>query len=361
MMTFGSDQQELRRYVRQWLDERAPFDEVRRASETAEGFDRAQWKELGELGWLAMAIPERAGGGGYGFMELAVLGEEMGRSLFPSPFLPTVVMGAHLLTELGDHGDLLASVAAGDRLVAVVLPEPGSPAVSAIRSSGEWALTGSARPVLAGHTADTLLVAATTDSGLHLFELAGDAEGVNRRRLDVMDLTRPLAELSFDQAPARPIEGNGAQISAALDSMQARAVAFLAMEQVGGAQACLGMSVEYAKHRYQFGRAIGSFQAVKHMCAEMLIIVESAKSAAYHLASVIDGDSVEAGLASAFAKSYCSEAYFRCAADTIQIHGGIGFTWEHNAHLYLKRAKSSSLLFGGAADHRHRLADLLGV
>ncbi len=369
-VSFTDEQDELRRYVRQWLDERAPLDEVRRIMESEPGFDADQWKELGDLGWLGMAISTDHGGGGYGFGELAVMGEEMGRTLYPSPFLPTVVMAAPLIASLGtdeQQARLLSSIVDGSMTVAVAMTdgEPdaseASPTRAAEDGDGQWSLTGVKSYVINGATADRLLVTADSEGRSGVFVVEPEASGVAVSALDVMDLTRPLATVAFDAAPATRLGEGSDDANAALDEVRNRAVAFLAMEQVGGAQACLDMSVAYAKSRYQFGRPIGSFQAIKHMCADMLVAVESAKSAAYHLVAAIDHDPEEVAVAAPLAKSFCSEAYFRCAADTIQIHGGIGFTWEHDAHLYLKRAKSSELLFGGPVQHRRRLATALGI
>lgn len=358
-VSFTDEQEELRRYVRQWLDERAPFDEVRRIMETGDGFDAAQWKEMGELGWLGMAIDEAYGGAGYGFGELAVMSEEMGRSLYPSPYLATVVMSASLVDYLGSEdqkSDLLGAIAAGDRRLALA---PGT--FTTDRSGDDWLVSGSARFVLDGHTADSLLIVAAGGGSEMVLLVDGEAEGVARQRLDVMDLTRPQAEVKLSGAPGIRLGNDASDVEAALDLMWERAVGALAMEQVGGARACLEMSVEYAKDRHQFGRPIGTFQAIKHMCADMLVAVESARSAAYHLATAIAEDPDEVAVAAPVAKSYCSAAYFQAASDTIQIHGGIGFTWEHNAHLHLKRAKSSQLLFGGGSFHRRRLAGRLGI
>ncbi len=363
--SFTEDQEELRRYVRRWLDERASIDEVRLIMETDEGYDPELWKEMGELGWLGMAIPEQYGGAGYGFGELAILCEEMGRGLFPSPFLSAVVMAAYLVEALGSDDQksaLLPGIAAGDVRPTVVSGTSGSTGIRAGGRNGEWELSGSARFVLDGHTADPLLVIASGEQGPAVFVVDGDAGGVARRRLDVMDLTRPQARIDLDSARGVPLgSGDGAEVEKAVEGMKWRAVAALAMEQAGGTQACLDMSVAYAKERHQFGRPIGSFQAIKHMCADMLVAVESARSAAYHLAWAIDHDLDEVPVAVSLAKSYCSDAYFQAAADTIQIHGGIGFTWEHTAHLYLKRAKSSQLLFGDGAHHRSRLAGQLDL
>jgi alkylation response protein AidB-like acyl-CoA dehydrogenase len=369
-MSFTADQEELRRYARQWLDDKASLEAVRQTMETDAGFDAARWKEMGELGWLGMAVPEEHGGAGYGFGEVAVLGEEMGRGLFPSPFLSSVVMGTALVEALGTPEqvkDLLPAVVRGDKRLSVALVEKGggwsaeSFDTRATRSDEGWTLTGSKRFVVDGHTADTMLVAASTDTGVVVVIVDGDAVGLTRTRLDTMDLTRPLADVEFDAVQAEQLGDGGSDAAGALGAMLDRTVGYLAMEQVGAAQACLDMSVEYAKSRHQFGRAIGSFQAIKHMCADMLVAVESAKSAAYHLAAALDDDPAEVATAAALAKSYCSEAFYQCAADTIQIHGGIGFTWEHDAHLYFKRAKSSELIFGDPVEYRARLADILGI
>lgn len=357
-MSFTPDQEELRRYVRQWLDDRAPLEAVRRIMETGEGFDRSQWAELAELGWTGMAVAEERGGSGFGFRELAVVGEEMGRSLYPSPFLSSVVLGATLLETLDDDPQLLADVAAGRQRVAVAAGRAAAHTVTASGDGDNRVLEGTARFVIDGHTADVIVVQAKTEEGPAIFAVAG--EHLARRRSSELDLTRPLARVEFERSPGRLLAA-GPVVDSVLARMEARAAAFLAAEQVGGAQACLDMSVEYAKQRHQFGRPIGSFQAIKHMCADMLVAVESARSAAHHAAWALDEDPAEAELAVPLAKSYCSEAYFRAAADTIQIHGGIGFTWEHNAHLYFKRAKATQLMLGDPGHHRRRLAASLGL
>lgn len=358
-VAFTDEQEELRRYARRWLDERADMEAVRRIMETPEGFDSDHWKELAELGWLGIAIPERYGGAGYGFSELAVLAEEMGRSLFPSPFLATVVVGAALIEMLGDESqrsEILGGIARGSARLAVAAAPFARVDVAAQPDGEAWRLTGTADFVLDGHTADMLVVEAVAEGNRRLFLVpAGD---VIAQPLSVMDLTRPQAQIRLEGASATSLGSDPAE---AISQAALRAVAALAMEQVGGAQACLDMSVEYAKSRHQFGRPIGSFQAIKHMCADMLVAVESSRSVAYHLAGVIDTDPEEAAVSASLAKSFCSETYFRAAADTIQIHGGIGFTWEHHAHLYLKRAKSSGLLFGDPASHRRTLAARIGL
>ena len=217
--------------------------------------------------------------------------------------------------------------------------------------------------VLDGHVAGLLVVAARTDSGVSLFLVPAGTDGVAARRLETMDQTRKQAEITLDNVELEAgallgTEGGGWPI---LERMLERAAVALAAEQVGGAQACLEMSVSYAKVRKQFGRPIGSFQAIKHKCADVLAQVESARSAAYYAGWAVNEDNEERGLMASLAKSYCSEAYFFSAAENIQIHGGIGFTWEHDAHLYFKRAKSSELLFGDPAFHRERIAGRLGL
>jgi alkylation response protein AidB-like acyl-CoA dehydrogenase len=214
--------------------------------------------------------------------------------------------------------------------------------------------------VLDGATANLILVAARTAAGVSLFSVAGDAAGLTRESLATMDQTRKQARLTFDNTPATLI-GTDGQGWPVLERVLDLAAVGLAAEQVGGAQMCLDMAVEYAKVRVQFGRPIGSFQAIKHKCADMLLEVESAKSAAYYAGWAASELNDELPSVASLAKAYCSEAYFHAAAENIQIHGGIGFTWEHPAHLYFKRAKSSELLFGDPTYHRELLAQRIGI
>ena len=371
--SFTEEQEELRRYTRQWLDENCPVGTVRRLMETDRGFDPGHWKTIAEMGWLAMEIPEEWGGAGFSFLELFVLLEEQGRSLFCSPFLSTVVMAASVVEEAGDEGQkrrILPAIAEGDLIATVAFTEPngrwdveGITTRAEPRDGGGWTLNGRKSFVLDGHVADLLVVAARTDQGVSLFLVSGKAEGVTRRRLQTMDQTRKQAEIDLldvklDADALLGSDGGGWPV---LARMMEKATVALAAEQVGGAQACLGMAVSYAKVRKQFGRPIGSFQAIKHKCADMLAQVESARSAAYYAGWAVSEDNEERSLMASLAKSYCSEAYFGSAAENIQIHGGIGFTWEHDAHLFFKRAKSSELLFGDPSFHREKIADLLGL
>ena len=371
--SFTEEQEELRRYTRQWLDENCPLETVRQLMDTDAGYDRGHWQAIAEMGWLAMAIPEEWGGAGFSFLELFVLLEEQGRSLFCSPFLSTVVMAASVVEEAGDRRQkqqVLPAIAEGDLTAAVAFTEPngrwdaaGVAARAEPRDGGGWILNGTKSFVLDGQVADLLVVAARTGQGVSLFLVPGEAEGVTRRRLQTMDQTRKQAEIELRDVKleSHALLGSDGGGWPVLERMMERAAVALAAEQVGGAQACLGMAVDYAKVRKQFGRPIGSFQAIKHKCADMLAQVESARSAAYYAGWAVSEDNEERPLMASLAKSYCSEAYFASAAENIQIHGGIGFTWEHDAHLYFKRAKSSELLFGDPSFHREKIADLLGL
>lgn len=371
--SFNEEQEELRRYTRQWLDEHCPMTTVRQLMVTERGYDTGHWEAIAEMGWLAMAIPEEWGGAGFSFLELFVLLEEQGRSLFCSPFLSTVVMAATLVEEEGDDRqkeEILPAIAEGSLIATVAFTEPGGrwdsdgiTAVARPRAGGGWTLKGTKSFVLDGHFADLLVVAARTHEGVSFFLVPGEAEGVVRKRLETMDQTRKQAEIELSDVElgGDALLGPDGGGWPALERMMERASVALAAEQVGGAQACLGMAVSYAKVRKQFGRPIGSFQAIKHKCADMLAQVESARSAAYYAGWSVSEDNDERSLMASLAKSYCSEAYFASAAENIQIHGGIGFTWEHDAHLYFKRAKSSELLFGDPSFHREKIADLLGL
>ena len=371
--SFTTEQEELRRYTRQWLDENCPLETVRMLMDTERGYDDGHWAAIAEMGWLGMAIPSEWGGAGFTFLELFVLLEEQGRSLFCAPFLSTVVMAAGVVEEAGDDRqkkEILSAIASGELIAAVAFTEPngrweaeGVTTEARPRPGGGWTLNGTKSFVLDGHVADLLVVAAGTDQGVSLFLVPAGTEGVARGRLETMDQTRKQAEITLtdvhlaSDALLGP-EGGGWPI---LERMLERAAVALSAEQVGGAQACLQMAVSYAKVRKQFGRPIGSFQAIKHKCADMLAQVESARSAAYYAGWAVSEDNDERPLMASLAKSYCSESYFFSAAENIQIHGGIGFTWEHNAHLYFKRAKSSELLFGDPSFHREKIAVQLGL
>ena len=367
---FTDEQDELRKIVRSFLEAKSPESAVREQMETERGYDEAVWAQMAEqMGLQGLHIPEEYGGSGFSYVELGIVLEEMGRALLCAPFFSTVVLAANTLLQSGDEAakkDYLPGIASGETIATVAFTEPSGKwdesgiEMEATASGDGYTLTGTKMYVLDGHVADLVLVVARTDAGVSLFAVDGDADGLTRTPLSTMDQTRKQARLEFENTPARLIESEGIGWDFMARVLDLVAVG-LAAEQVGGAQKVLEMAVEYAKVRVQFGRPIGSFQAIKHKCADMLLEVESAKSAAYYgmwCAAEMDD---ELPSVASLAKAYCSEAYFHAAAENIQIHGGIGFTWEHPAHLYFKRAKSSELLFGDPTYHRELLAQRIGI
>jgi alkylation response protein AidB-like acyl-CoA dehydrogenase len=338
--------------------------------ETEEGYDPAVWKQMGEqLGLQGLAIPEEYGGQGYSWVELAIVLEEQGRRLLCAPYFSSVVLAANALLLSGDDAakkEHLPGIASGETIATLAFTEDNGRwdeegiTLQASGSGSDVKLNGSKMFVLDGGIANLVIVAAKGGSGTSLYAVAGDAAGLTRTSLSTMDQTRKQAKLEFKDTPAKLI-GTEGQGWATLEKVLDLAAIGLSNESVGGAQFVLEMAVQYAKDRIQFGRPIGSFQAIKHKCADMLLEVESAKSAAYYGAWCAAEMNDELPSVASLAKAYCSEAYFHAAAENIQIHGGIGFTWEHPAHLYFKRAKSSELLFGDPTYHRELLAQRIGI
>ncbi|MFC8432346.1 acyl-CoA dehydrogenase family protein [Streptomyces sp. NPDC057253] len=361
---------DLRKVVRAFLENASPSSEVRRLIGTDEGYDPEVWHRLAdELGLVGLIVPERFGGAGAGLPELAVVMAEMGRTLLCSPYLSSAVLAPAALLESGDEAacaEFLPGIADGSTIATLAVAEGNSDirdldAVwTTARADGDrYLLHGTKERVTDGSTAGLVLTVARTDKGLSL--LAADPDAVEREPLPALDPTRKLARLHFDRTPARLIGTEGGAAAAVARVLDLAAVA-LAAEQAGGAERCLELSVEYARTREQFGRPIGSFQAIKHKCADMLYEVESAKAAAQDAARLwSDRDASERGLAASVARAYCSEAYAHAAAETVQIHGGIGFTWEHDAHLYLRRATSSTHLLGSTSWHLERVAAEIGL
>jgi alkylation response protein AidB-like acyl-CoA dehydrogenase len=367
---FSDEQEELRRTVRAFLADTSPETEVRRLMETPEGFDRALWRRMGtELGLQGLAVPEEYGGAGCGPVEVGVVMEEMGRALLCAPFLSSAVLATTTLLRCDDEDArkrLLPGLASGDLVATLALTEDSARwdaegvQLSARESAGGWLLTGHKMFVLDGATADVILTVARTGDGIGVFWVDGDAAGLNREPLATMDPTRRQARLDYHDVRATRLRTHGDGwdlVSEVLD----RAAVAVAAEQVGVASRALDMAVEYAKVRHQFGRAIGSFQAVKHLLADVLLEVESARAAAHYALLAAENEDVELPAVASLAKAFCSDACVQAAAENIQVHGGIGFTWEHPAHLYLKRAKTSQLLFGDPAHHRERLAQRIGM
>lgn len=364
------DQELIRSTARKYLEDRVGPGQVRELMGSDKGFDSDVWQEMAGMGWAGLVIPEEHGGSGLTPVEMGVLLEEMGRLVNPGPFFASAVLATTAIEEVAtseQKAELLPSLASGESIAALAIFEsarnwtPGRSATTARRDGGEWVLTGSKRAVLAGADADILLVTAATDEGIGVFVVSPGATGVSIEAEPVLDLTRRQASVALESVRVDDGSKLGeGDATAALDRVLSVASSYLAAEQVGGAQRCLEMAVEYAKTRYQFGRPIGSYQAIKHRCANMLMKVEHAKSAAYYASRVID-DPVEFSIAAPLAASVASEAYVWVAGENIQVHGGIGFTWEHDAHIYFKRAKASSLLFGDPAHQRDLLGRAIGI
>ena len=367
----SEEQQMLRETARRFLQEQVPSSVVRRVSQTESGFDDQLWEAAAALGWQALAIPEEYGGAGFGFVESSIVLQEMGRALFPGPFLSTVVMAANAILLGGTEEQKrhhLPQIASGEELLTMAIFEtphgstPEDISLEAAKGGDGWVLRGTKTHVPFAGVARTLLVAARTGRGVSLFIVPSDVKGVATEETPTLDSTRPQANVTFDGVRLGPDSILGAEGKAApvLESVVRLGSVALSLEQLGGAEWCLETSVEHARTRYQFGRAIGSFQAIKHRCADMMVAVEHAKSVAYHAARVTD-DQTEMPIAAPLAKSICSESYLRAAKDTIQILGGTGFTWEHDAHLYLKKAMATSLIFGSPRQQRRALAGVLGL
>jgi alkylation response protein AidB-like acyl-CoA dehydrogenase len=350
-----------------FLEATVDFDAVREMSTTNDALDTNVWNGLAEMGLIGLHIPEKYGGAGFGATEVGIVFQELGRTIAAVPLLSSVLASTAILGAGTDEqkNRLLPEIASGETVATLAVYEDAHHAyalasdATLTKGEGGWVLKGLKRYVTDAPNAGVFVVSALTPDGVALAVVSSDTPGVSITPTNSLDATRPLGEVAFDGVRVGEgdvmIDAAGA-IAGALDM----GAVCLAAEQVGGAQWCLETSVEYAKNRYQFGRAIGSFQAIKHMCADMLVAVEHARSVAWHAAATIE-DAKESAIAVPLARSVCSDAYVKAAGDTIQILGGIGFTWEHEAHLYFKRAKSTSLLLGSVDSYRDRLADAIGI
>jgi alkylation response protein AidB-like acyl-CoA dehydrogenase len=377
-LSFNEEQEALRASARSFLAQHSSPLDVRRAMASDAGWDPDLWRRIGsELGWPAVVIPETYGGLGLGPIELVALMEEMGAALLCAPFLSSVCLaGATILAGGSEEqkADLLPRIASGGTVGTVAYTERnGRWDASGIETvaradGGDVVLRGTKTFVPDGGSADLLVVAARREGsageeGVSLFLVPADAPGVVARTLPTMDQTRRQGEVELHDVRVSGASRLGAEdegwpiLSRAIDG----ALVALAAEQLGGAQRCLDLSVAYAKERTQFGRPIGSFQAIKHKCADMLVLVESTRSAVYYAAAAQAEGGAELPVLASLAKAYASDAYFRCAAEAIQIHGGVGFTWEYDVHLYFKRATSSEILLGDATFHRERIARRIGL
>jgi alkylation response protein AidB-like acyl-CoA dehydrogenase len=364
----------LRQSVRGFLDAECPMTYVRQMMEDERGYSEDQWKKMAELGWTGLIIPEQYGGAGLNMVDMVVVLEEMGKVVTPGPFFASVILGG-LAIDLGgtdaQKQRYLPDLAAGKIKATLAQVEESGRwdaqgiGLTAKAAGGGFSLNGTKLFVHDAHNADILIVPARTGGsgtdGVTLFIVDAKAKGVAIRLLKTMDQTRKLCEVTFTEVAVGKdavLGGVGAGW-ALLDRVVDRAKVALCAEMCGGAQKVLDMSVEYAKVREQFGKPIGSFQAIQHKCANMMVQVESAKSATYYAAWAVANDVAEAHLAACMAKAYCSDAYRFVSAEGIQIHGGIGFTWEHDMHLYFKRAKGSEVTFGDATWNRELVAQVV--
>jgi alkylation response protein AidB-like acyl-CoA dehydrogenase len=364
----AEDRAMIRDQARGFLADAAKPADTRRWMATDLGYDEAVWARVaGELGWPGVPLAEEYGGLGLGLGETALLMEEMGAAVFCSPFLATVCLAGAAIRLGGNDAqkaEILPAIAAGEMTAALVRAEN---AAIAYRGNGDsYVLNGTSRFVVDGHSADLLVVAARPadgGSGISLFAVFGDSPGVVRKALPTLDQTRRQAEVTFTDVlvAADGLMGREGAAGPILSRVLDEGATALAAEQAGGARRCLELTVDYIKERVQFGRALGSFQAIKHRCADMMVRVESALAAARAAADAADAGDADFPMLASMAKATCSDAYFACAGEAIQLHGGVGFTWEYEPHLFFKRARASAEMLGNATYHRERIAVGLGL
>jgi alkylation response protein AidB-like acyl-CoA dehydrogenase len=372
---FSEEQEMLRSAAHEFLARECPSAYVRRAADEAEAHDPTLWSKLAEMGWTGLGIPEAQGGAG-GFLDLVVVLEEAGRALLPGPFFSTVALFVPALVEAGSEAQraaVLPGVAAGEARGTLAVTEPagrwdaGGVQVRATPTGGGFRLEGVKLYVPDAGVADHLVIPARTggdgEEGITLFLVSGRPPGLTVSRLETLDATRPWYEVRLEGLEVSPdavlgsVGGGWAPLQRTLE----RGAAALCAEMVGGSQWVLDTSVEYAKTRHQFGKPIGIYQAVSHKLADMLLETESSRSATYYAAWAVEADAPDRSAAVSIAKAYTSDAYRKTAGNGIQVHGGIGFTWEHDLHLYFKRAKASEVLLGDATYHRELVAEGLDL
>jgi alkylation response protein AidB-like acyl-CoA dehydrogenase len=372
---FSEEQEMLRRSARDFLAKECSSKVVRKLMESSDAFDQGLWQKVTSLGWTALGIPEEYGGVGT-FLDLVVVLEEAGRALMPGPFFATMGLGVPVIIEAGTAAqkqEALGAIAQGSARATLAFTEPsgkwdaGSVTLTAKPSGGGWRLDGVKQFVPDAEAADYMVVAARTrgegEDGISLLLVKGRPKGMTVKPLKTLDQTRRWSEVRFDgvQLDAGSLMGTADKAWPQLKRALEWATAALCAEMVGGTQKVLETSTEYAKTRHQFGKAIGVYQAVSHKLADMLVLSESGRSATYYAAWAVDADAPDRSLAASMAKAYVSDAYRKVAGDGIQVHGGIGFTWEHDMHLYFKRAKSSEVTLGDATYHRELVAQSLDL
>jgi len=360
-LALTDDQRAIRDSAADILTQTCGLEHLRTVIESPAGWDETLWQTFArEMGFAGMMVPDDYGGAGLGVLEMALVLEQTGRTLAAIPFFETAVLAAQSVLLAGSEEQKqhwLPKLASGEYKAAFAF----SPAVDGrtARLSGDI-LNGASGFVTFAHVADVLIVIAQSDNGPQLVVLPADTHGINIQRQNSLDLTRPFSQVEFAdvQVPdtARLVNGDNA-----IDEVLAMASGLLASEQTGGAAFCLSSTVEYVQQRVQFGRVIGSFQAIKHSLADMMVEIESARSAALYAATMLATGDAERFEAASVARSWCSDAFHHCAGEAIQLHGGIGYTWEHHAHLYFKRARSSASWFGSADEHREKIAGWMGL
>jgi alkylation response protein AidB-like acyl-CoA dehydrogenase len=373
---FSQEQEMLRATARKFFENECTSTFVRQRMEEPAGVTDDFWTKLAEQGWLGLVYPEQYGGAGLGFVDLVVLMEEMGRVVMPGPFFATTILGGVTILEAGSAAqkeEWLPRIAGGEAKATLAWTEPNvrwdaaGVTTTARAADGGFVLSGTKLFVPDAHLADVLVVAARTsegprpEDGVSLFLVPKGTAGLEVKLLPTMDQTRKLCEVSLRDVrlPAGALLGARNGGWPVLARVLERATVALCAEMCGGAQRVLEMTTEYAKIRVAFGKPIGAYQGVKHRAADMLVDVENAKSLTYYAAWAVDENVAEAGLAASMAKAYVTDAYRKVAGAGIQLHGGIGFTWEHDLHLYFKRAKSSEFTFGDATYHREKVAQLI--
>jgi alkylation response protein AidB-like acyl-CoA dehydrogenase len=372
---FSEEQEMLRRSTRDFLTKECGPKVVRKLMEGADAYDPTLWKKMASLGWTALGIPEQYGGAG-SFLDLIVVLEECGRALLPGPFFATMGLAVPALIEAGTDAqkkEALSAIAEGRARATVAFTEPsgrwdaGGVTLAAKPVGGGWRLDGVKLFVPDAAGADYTVVAARTrgegEEGISLFLVKGRPKGMSVSELKTLDMTRRWDEIRFDGVELGADALMGAQHQGWVPLKRALewGTAALCAEMIGGAQKVLESSTEYAKTRHQFGKPIGIYQAVSHKLADMLVLSESGRSATYYAAWAVEADAPDRSLASSMAKAYVSDAYRKVAGDGIQVHGGIGFTWEHDMHLYFKRAKASEVTLGDATYHRELVAQALDL
>ena len=364
---FSEEQELLRKSAADFLAKECPMTYVRQMMDDDHGYSEELWNKMAGLGWTGLIYPEEYGGAGLSIVDLVVVLEEMGKAAFPGPFFSSACLGGLAILEAGSAEQkqkYLPDIASGKTKATLAFLEENARwdeqgiSIKARKGKKNYSLSGVKLFVPDAHVADTIVCAARTSEGITLFAIDRQQAGVSTRLLKTMDQTRKLCEVTFDKVTLGPdtVLGVAGQGGESLKRIIDRSKVALSAEMCGGAQKVLDMTVEYAKIREQFGRPIGSFQAIQHKCANMLVQVESAKSATYYAAWAVSSNVPEAPLAAAMAKAYCSDAFRQVTAEGIQVHGGIGFTWEHDLHIYFKRAKGSEVTFGDATWNRELVA-----